>query len=203
MVPTHYAAARPLRPQLGTPHRQGGSAPLHPLRPEDADDRLPDRSALDPEDSRPPRPQHAAPGHAPTRPRDPPRRRARRGLGRARRVGVSSPPVAPRGEPSTQEVTLRGPSPSSARHQPAPAGGARDLGASRPSQPSRRDAPLCRGGPPAPVGAKGNTCRFDTRRARPALWPVSSWCLSASPAASQAPVSVASPGPPWCRSGSS
>ena len=47
-------------PTLGTPHRQGlpGRSPrLLPLRREDADDRLPDRPALDQESARPPRPQ--------------------------------------------------------------------------------------------------------------------------------------------------
>jgi hypothetical protein len=62
---------------------------LRPLRPAHERPRLRDRSALHQENPRPPRPLPAGAGQAPTGSRDPPRRRARRGLGRAAKLGLS------------------------------------------------------------------------------------------------------------------
>src|SRR3990172_10753467 len=95
------------RVESGLPELPAEPPRLLPLRPEDEDDRLPDRSALDPETPRPPRPEHAAAGQAPARPPgDPPGRRARRGLGCAGKLGVSA-------------TLLRHTDPSSGRSLPA------------------------------------------------------------------------------------
>jgi hypothetical protein len=83
LVPTLLA-------HLGTPHRKdlpGGSARLLPLRPEDADHRLPHRHLRHPAHPRPPRTEPTRGGTAPAPQRAPPRRRAGGRLGRAGKLG--------------------------------------------------------------------------------------------------------------------
>ena len=148
----HRVAPPTLRPHLGAPHRQGlsgGSAPLHPLRTEDADDRLPDRRALDPEDPRSPRPQCASAGQASACPGDPPSCRAGGELGRAGKLGVTSPPVAPRGEPSARRATLGASTTPQPDVRPFPSTDARDSSASPPSS-HPQEAPTCRRHPLRP-----------------------------------------------------
>ena len=114
----------------------------------------------DQEDPRPPRPQHAAARQAPARPRDPPRRRARRKLGRAGRVAVTPAAcrlkresVRPQGSDSRRAPPLRTMSARLHRRSPGFQGLA-PLG--RPPLPSRW---------PLPQPGRGTkTCRS---RARP------------------------------------